>query len=263
MLAKHLEALLTGAGSPEELEALLVSNSNLPGPRGNLELAAAFGDCFDRIDPTGARWQMLLGWTGIPEEEAPTGDPHEFLPFCALQALGTLYPKAGAERRHQIVELLKRAAGDGRWRLREGVAMAFQRIGERDFGELRRILSHWLGEASPEGRRAIVAALAHPPVLRNPENARYCLEVSDRILKDMVGLDAKARKSEGFKVLRQGLEYAISVFVAALPEDGFAFLKRWGIVSDPDVKRIVKSNVGKARLAKKYPDQAAEIVGML
>lgn len=224
-LARRLEPMLAGAGAPEEIEALLVSNSNLPGPRANLELASAFADCFARSEPTAPAWDMLVRWAEIPEELAPTGGPREFLPFCALQALGALYPGAGPDRRRQIARMLRGAAEDGRWRLREAVAMALQRIGERDFAQMRGILSRWMdGAPSPEVRRAIVAALAHPPILREPANARYCLEVSDRILRDLLPLDRSARRTEGFRVLRQGLEYALSVFAASLPEEGFAFL---------------------------------------
>ena len=78
------------------LEDWLVANSNLPGRRGNLELAWAFGDAFEVVEIDDDRWDQLRGWLSITEEEAPTGDPREFLPFCALQALGTYYARAGA-----------------------------------------------------------------------------------------------------------------------------------------------------------------------
>jgi hypothetical protein len=262
-LATRLESLLEGGGAPQEIELLLVSNSNLPGPRGNLELADAFARCFERIDLRASLWEMLLGWIAIAEADAPTGNPREFLPFCALQALGAGYPEVDGERKHRIVELIKRAARDGRWRVREGAAMAFQRIGEKDFGALSTVFSRWMEGASLLEQRAIVAALAHPPFLGERENARYSLEVSDRILRGLVELDMETRRSEPFRVLRQGLEYAISVFVAALPEEGFALLRRWAVVNDRDVKRIVKSNLGKGRLAKRYPEQVAEAMALL
>lgn len=262
-LARKIEALLFGGGPRDEIETLLTANSNLPGPRGNLELAAAFADCVERTGTTDTTWNLLLGWTSVGEEDAPTGDPREFLPFCALQALGALFPAADPDRRSRIVEALRLAANDGRWRTREGVAMAFQRIGERDFDALRAIFSGWLGSASLLERRAIVAALAHPPILRSPDRTGYCLEVSDRILADILVLGREARRAEEFRVLRQGLEYAISVFVAPFPVEGFDFLRKWAQLDDADVRRIVKSNASKNRLVGRYPEQAAEVVALL
>lgn len=260
-LASRIRSLLEDPGSFGELEALLVSNSNLPGPRGNLELASDFADQFGD-GASEAQWQLLRRWLGITEGEAPTGDPREYLPFVALQGLGSAYHRLDDARKQLALETIKAAAGDGRWRTREGVAMAFQRIAERDFGTVREIFSEWVDGASLEDRRAIVAALAHPPVLKSPENARYCLRASDRLMADLVSLPATTRKSEGFRVLRQGLEYALSVFVAALPEDGFALLERWARSSDPDARRIVKSNLGKGRL-KRYEAEVQRVLALL
>jgi hypothetical protein len=263
MLVQNLESLLIADGSFEELEAFLVAGSNLPGPRGNLELAWAFAGCFDRIEMRSSLWQLLHGWIGISEESAPTGDPREFLPFCALLALGSAHQGASGARQHQIVESLKTAARDGRWRMREAVAMAFQRLGERDFQTLKDIFSTWMERATLQEQRAVVATLAHPPMLKKPDNVMYSLTVGDKVLSNLVSLNRDARKSEGFRVLRQGLEYALSVFVAPLPTEGFAFLKRWATVDDADIKRILKSNVSKNRLTKKYPAEVEEILALL
>ena len=109
----------------------------------------------------------------------------------------------------------------------------------------------------------MVAALAHPPILADPEAARYSLEVSDRILAGIAALGPEARKAEEYRVLRQGLEYALSVFVAALPGEGFPFLERWAASEDPDGKRIIRSNLGKARLKKKFPAEVAAVQRLL
>lgn len=260
-LASRTRSLLEDPGSFKELEALLVSNSNLPGPRGNLELASDFAGQFGD-GASEAQWQLLRMWLGITEGEAPVGDPREYLPFVALQALGSAYPRLDDARKSQALESIKAAAGDGRWRPREGVAMAFQRIAERDFGIVREVFTEWMDEASLEDRRVIAAALAHPPILKSPENARYCLRVADRLMVGLTSMPEAARKSEGFRILRQALEYTLSVFVAALPEDGFALLERWARSSDPDARRIVKSNLGKGRL-KRYEPELQRVLALL
>lgn len=120
----------------DELEAELLTGSNLPGPRANLTLAAAFADCIGAShashssDVVEAQWALLTRWLAIAEDEAPTGTPREFLPFCATLALGAVYPTAHAARQEEIADRLRELANDGRWRIREAVTIALQRIGE-------------------------------------------------------------------------------------------------------------------------------------
>ena len=249
----QLRELLLDEERFDELAMVLAANSNLPGPRGNLELADSFAKHVGAIGASDTRWQLFRNWAGISAAEAPTGNPREFLPFCALQALGALDPIVDAARRRETVAILRTAADDERWRTREGVAMALQRIGEADVGELKAIIDTWLPEATLTGQRAVIAALAHPPLLDDVITAHYALDIADQIMANVCGMGSEVRKSEVFRILRQALEYALSVFVAALPEVGFPRLGHWAATDDPDVQRIVRANLGKARLAKRHP----------
>ena len=253
-----------GLGDPERAKKAkqhLQEGSQLPGPRANLSLAERFADAFAKEQPDDGAWKRLIEWAQLPEAEAPVNDPREYLPFCAIQALGACYAGAKEERRREIEPLLKAAMNDPRWRMREGVAMAFQRIGEKDFGQLKTWFGEWIGEANSLERRAFVAALAHPPLLKNRENALFCLKLTERILDDLAhGLPAS--NSEDARVLSKGLEYAISVFVEKAPEEGFALLRKFAVLDDKQLKKIIKSNLGKSRLTKKYADEV-EAVGAL
>jgi len=222
---KDLSVLLDNRAY-DELARKLVLNSKLPGPAANLTLVNA--------------------------SAAPFGSPEEFLPVCALVALGALYPYTGGPDGRKIIECLKRNSRDGRWRCREASAMAFQRIGERDFEKLREIVSTWLPAAGLLERRCIMAALAHPPFLNAPERVRFCLETAGTILNGLPVLPDEDRKTEAFRVLRKGLEYCLSVFIAHGPEDGFPFLEQRLRQRDPCISRILFINMGKARLAKKH-----------
>ncbi|MBB6217880.1 hypothetical protein HNQ80_004016 [Anaerosolibacter carboniphilus] len=258
-----LEPLMILPSRISEMEDFLISNSNLPGPRGNLELADAFADA---VELTGFRqdmWNDILTWLNITPEEAPAGHPREFLPFCAVLSLGALYGLVNEEEKGKIVKQIQERACDERWRTRESVAMAFQRIGEKDFNSVRRIFNQWMKEASLVEQRAILAALAHPPMLNSRENTEFCLKVADQILEKLAWLDRSARKKEEFKILKKGLDYAISVFVERLPSEGFDLLKKWALVEDLDIQRIVKSNISKNRLTKKYPIEVKEVSEML
>ena len=62
-------------------------------------------------------------------------------------------------------------------------------------------------------------------------------------------LDSGGAPPEEFRILPKGLEYAISVFVAAAPAAGFALLRELVVIDDGDVHSIVRSNLGKSGLS--------------
>jgi len=128
-----------------ELEDMLISNSNLPGPRGNLELANAFADCLKAMQYIDdGLWKILNDWVGISAENTPSDSPKEFIPFCAIQALGVIFTFADSKKKSKIIEMIRVAANDSRWRIREAVAIGLQWIEEKDFSESEEILINGL-----------------------------------------------------------------------------------------------------------------------
>src|SRR4030043_2233418 len=99
-------------------DSYLLKNSGLPGPRGNLELAQVVADEGDR--------KLFQRYIAFTAEIAPVNSPYEFLAFCGIVGLGRL----AAEGDRSLLATLRRSASDPRWRLREGVAMALQRLGD-------------------------------------------------------------------------------------------------------------------------------------
>ena len=258
----HAARLADLIEDPPRLEAFLLKHSGLPGRRANIELAAALADAVANSGADDERWETLARWAALSYDDAPTNSKREFLPFCAVQAMGALYCASDDDTREEIFSALRAAARSERWRTREAAAFALQRIGERDFPLLREILSSWLENSSRLERRAILAALAHPPMLEGPGGAlaaEFALEVAGEVLAGVRKLTKANRSDEEFRGLKKGLEYAISVFVAAAPEEGFRFLRKWAEVDDIDVKKIVAANIRKSRLAKRFPERCAEV----
>ncbi len=247
-----------------ELKDMLIFNSNLPGPRGNLELAYAFADSLKEMQYIDDNlWLTLNEWAGITCEDTPPDSPKEYIPFCAVQALGAIFKCVDFEKKEKIIKLLQATANDSRWRVREAVAIGFQWIEENDFRQAELIFNKWIDDASILEKRAIIASLAHPPVLNEKDNVLFCFKITERILEDIINLGREIRKTEEFRVLRKGLEYAISVFVAKLPTEGFELMKEWAQKNDPDIKKIIKSNLGKSRLTKKFEQQVNEVFVVL
>jgi len=229
---------------PEKLERFVIENSNLPGPRANLELAFALSEVYENIE-------ILTKWTEIDADQADVNDPRSFLPFCSAVGLGRLYTKTKDKK---IIRVLKKLASDDRWRIREAVAFGFQRIGEDNLSELKRIFSEWIEKSNNREKRAILVSLAHPKIL-DRNTSLFCFEILEDVFKNM-------ERDDDFEILKKGLEFTISVYTAANPEYGFSFIEKW-IGKDKVIDEIIKSNLKKNRLLKKHPKKAGELLNRI
>jgi hypothetical protein len=219
-------------------DAYLLRESGLPGPRGNLELAQAVAEEGDR-----SRFERYLEYG---PEVAPTNTPQEFLAFCGVVGLGRLL----AEGDQTQLAVLRAWANDPRWRLREAVAMALQRYGDRDFDGLLVVMGDWAGGELLE-RRAVVAALCEPRLLSDARRVELVLDLLDRVTATLeVEQD---RRGDGFIALRKALGYGWSVAVAAHPASGKPRLQRWLNSPNPDVRWVLRENLKKNRLLKMDP----------
>ena len=221
-----------------EWEQYLLAESRLPGPRGNLELAYAAAEL-------GCKEQLLL-WSRYSPQEAPVNDPKEFLVFCGVLGFGRLVVEGLLEKLGDI----RFFASDPRWRVREAVAMALQTIGKSNFRKLTEAIEPWCDGNWLE-KRAVIAALAEPALLTNPEFSQTVFDIFDQITGSLI--TGSARDNEGYRVLRQGLAYAWSVVVAAWPDDGKARMENWLQSEDKNIHWIMKQNLNKKRLIKMDP----------
>lgn len=213
----------------------LLENSGLPGPRGNLELAQAVADL--------GTAELFERYRSYSAESAPIGSPYEFLAFCGVLGLGRLL----AEGYGEALAILREWAGDPRWRLREAVAMALQRFGDADIASLIEEMQDW-SEGTLLERRAAAAALCEPRLLARAEDASAVLAMLDQITRGI--LELPDRRSEDFKVLRQGLAYCWSVATAANPSTGKRLMEKWLTTRDPDIRWIMCENLKKKRLER-------------
>ncbi len=243
-------------GDTEALTDYLVSNSNLPGRRANLELAEAFADGVadhsQERDATGA-WELCVAMTQISADEAPVNDPREFLPFCGTVGVGAI-GSVSPPYYEPAIAVLRRLAGDPRWRMREAVRMGLQRLLAARGQDTLRALAGWVAGGDLLEMRAAAAAVAEPSLLNDAVIARSGLQLHQEIFDQL--LQVEDRKTEAFRILRKALGYTLSVVVYALPDAGFEYMAADLInTQDSDVRWIVKENLKKNRLAKNYPEE--------
>jgi hypothetical protein len=222
----------------EDWIPFLRTNSSLPGPRGNLELAYAVAE--------EATQEQIDEFLSIPFDKAPENTPEVFLVFCGVLGLGKLIARGD----HDLFARFRGYASDPRWRIREATAMALQFVGEQDMGFLLKEMKQW-SRGNWLEKRAVAAALAEPRLLKEPKAAIQVLQIFDKITTDIAS--AADSKSEEFKILRQGMGYCWSVAVAALPKEGKLAMEKWLTSQKPSVRWIMKENLKKNRLVKMDP----------
>ncbi len=219
----------------EDIDAFLMKESGLPGPRGNIELGQAIADFGDE-----KLFRRLLSNT---PDVAPVNDPREFLAFCGAIGMGKLAAGGNTE----ALDTIRSLASDPRWRIREGVAMALQRLGMKDMGRLLNAMEEW-SAGNPLEQRAAAAALCEPALLKNKKDVVRVLAILDRITESVDAVEN--RKSEEFIALKKGLGYCWSVAAAAYPEEGKRAMEKWFSSKDKDIIWIMKENLNKNRLEK-------------
>jgi hypothetical protein len=261
---EHLNDLINEAletGNEENLTKYLTLNSNLPGPRGNLELAEAFADVAE--DYAGKEpqklWNLCLKLTQFSLVEAPVNSPKEFLVFCGARGVGAI--GASQATFQKAMSRLKKLAGDPRWRTREGVAMAIQDMIEKQPQKTLGEIEGWIENNNWLAMRAVAAGVAEPALLKDKQTAKSAFELHKKIFAKIAV--AQERKSAEFKTLKQGLGYSLSVVTCAVPKEGFEYMRQLIDKQDADVLWIVKENLKKNRLIKNFPEEVASIKNLL
>ena len=206
-------------------DAYLRAHSGLPGPRANLELVEAVGDAAD----ADTLWRL-------------SASSDEFLALCGAAGLGRL----AIGEPETVLPWLEQLAADPRWRVREGVAIALQRVGRESMPRLIDEMEKW-SRGGPYVQRAAAAALCEPALLKKPAEVSRVLKILDHITRSMAA--TRDRKHEAYRALRKAMAYCWSVAAAANPEAGRPLLEKWIQSSDPDVGWVMKSNLGKARMS--------------
>ena len=208
----------------QDWEPYLKMHSGLPGARANLELVEAVGEEAD----ADRLWRL-------------SASNDEFLALCGTAGLG----KVALMEPETVMTWLKELASDPRWRVREGVAIALQRIGREDMAHLLAEMQGWLAEG-PFVQRAAAAGLCEPALLKQREHAVQTLVILDQITTFLAA--TRDRKDDGFRVLRKALGYCWSVAAAAAPENALPYFEKWMQSKDKDVAWVMKSNLAKARM---------------
>ncbi|NUJ87177.1 HEAT repeat domain-containing protein [Plantibacter sp. MCCC 1A11337] len=204
---------------------LLGEHSGLPGPRANLSLLEALLAQADEADA-----RILLA------------DGGEYQAMCAAAILGSRADRSGPEG------VARELSTDARWRVREGVAIGLQHLGDRNAAALTDVARRWAADASPLVQRAAVAGICEPRLLHDPAVAAVAIEVCQMTTAFLAALPPERNRQHEAGTLRQALGYCWSVAVAARPGTGLPAFRELD-ERHPDVAWIIRENRRKARLS--------------
>lgn len=216
-------------------DAYLLEQSNLPGPRANLELAFAVGLEGDE--------DLFLRYAALEEADAPANAPEGFLAVCGVLGLGYLIARGGTSH----LAIIRKRASDNRWRIREAVALGLQQYGVVDLMGLLSIMEEW-SHGNLSEQRAVIVTLCEPKLIKDGQICVRILNLLDRITGSILNEDN--RKKQGFQVLKKSLGYCWSVLVASCPELGKPQMEKWMKEDNPDIRWIMKQNLKKKRLER-------------
>jgi hypothetical protein len=210
---------------PQRWPEFLTARSGLPGPRANLTLV----DAVARIaDP--------------PAIDALLRDGGEYPMMCAAAAIArhASEPASAAQART--------LATDERWRVREGVVIGLQLLGDESPDALIEIVRAWADNPDLYVQRVATAAICEPRLLRSGTAAGSAIDVCRRTTRHLTDLPRERRAEPAARNLRQALGYCWSIAVAADPGPGLVAFRDLS-TDDPDVAWIVKENLRKKRLS--------------
>src|SRR5437667_10583178 len=141
----------------ENWEPYLRKHSVLPVPRANLELVAAVAEEAD----ADRLWRL-------------SASQDEFLALCGTAGLGRI----ALLEPETVMSWLRELASDPRWRVREGVAMALQRLGRESMPKLLAEMKIW-SRGDWYSKRAAVAGLCEPAPLKSNQDTVEVLAMLD------------------------------------------------------------------------------------
>jgi hypothetical protein len=215
----------------------LLKNSNLPGPRGNLELLYAFAKS---SDATGV--SKCLNYI----KADTSNSPQEFVGMCGILGYAVLNKKKNKD----VLDFIRPHAAHASWRIRESVAMAIQEISTDKLSVTLTNLESWIAGNHYE-QRAVVAGLCEPKLLGDKILNKKILKIMQAITRSM---DHNNTLNASEESLRKALGYGWSVVIAAIPNEGKIIFEKLFDLHGKHISWIIRENLKKNRLIKTDTD---------
>ncbi len=248
-LSKLLDAAIVS--EPRPLYNFLARQSNLPGARPNIIVQEGFAQmCASlgaRVDP------LLRKMATIDADFAPGGSEFEFVPMCAVTAIGMRGTGGDAKERAAAIDLLHQCADDLRWRVRADVASALMRIGAVHGEELVREFEKWTDGYFHAS--AVLKSLTNKQFLSRCTSAAEVCSRLDESFKLAENAPRAAARYPGYKALLEDLASAPAIVAQHFGVPVFDEIERWAATKHPVLREVVEKNVASKQLQGRYSEE--------
>lgn len=211
----------------------LKENSNLPGPRGNLELLHSFSKA--------ATESEIMDCIKCIQNNTENS-PEEFVGMCGIVG----YAVHNQEKNEYVLDYIRKFASHKSWRIREAVAMGIQEISENNMIETLKNIKK-MKDGNCYEKRAVIAGLCEPKLLNDEVIAIKVLNILNETT-EVLNHDDKLTAEE--ESLRKALAYGWSVALVHAPERGKQIFEKLLIKKGKHISWIIKENLKKNRLVK-------------
>lgn len=190
-------------------------------------------------------------------EWSTSGD--EYLMFVAHSAIGHVL-SSNQSVEEWAVPILFKANFNPLWRAREGVTFALEALLENSGDLALRLIDSWCNSRQPIVIRNSIVALAHPTQLRRNRSQLDALERYNGIGMEIVA--ETLNPSDDTKMLAKSLCFTLSV--AAEADEGYLDeFEKWISSKVKAWRPILRENLTKARIRKKYPSRVEVLLNRL
>jgi hypothetical protein len=255
-LDKTLDLAVSGDVRP--LYEFLCRVSGLPGVRLNTGIVTAFAlACESRgkiADP------LVRRMASLHPDEAPGGTALEFLPVCAVAALG-LRAASEPRMRAKLLPMLHDLAEDMRFRVRDVVPEALATIGAKIGPVLLDEIAPWMDGYFHAA--AVLRALARSEWHdKLPDGAPVveCFRASFRLLDES---PRAARRYPGYKALADAVMATPKALGSRYGAPLLACLSELAITTDPDLAALIAKSIDDPKLRARHADAIAAIEAAL
>jgi hypothetical protein len=234
----------------DELTKYLTENSNLPGPRANLGLANKLAELVTSnwVDHKKFLRRCIDSWGN-----------DEYLRTCRNIVLGYIAAEHPQED-NWALDLLYLDNFNDEWRPREAVTIGLTESLRRRETYMLQLLHRWNEDNDLRVLRNTLVTLADPGNLRKSLGLREALRTYH--LKAMDALRYDSNSKPGYQMLKKSLGFTLSVAAVEDPEM-MRMLRDWVEADIKQWKSVLRSNLKKSRLVKKYPEQTRQLLARL
>lgn len=246
-------------GSPADLYRQLELQSGLPGPRVNMNLAAAFAHDCARL---GARVDALTyAMASLPPDEARGASGKEFLSVCGVLGVGARASAAKeAAPRDRALALLEDKADDPRFRVRDAVPLALAMLGGTMKAELADRVEPWMDRYFHAA--AVLRALAEPLWLEtfDQDDDRRPIELLSSAFTLAHEAPRSALRYPGHKALVEALGSAPKAVARRFARPMFQRYVTWAEhVKVPELREAILKSVDDTQMKKTFRDDIQRV----